>query len=156
AGRRSGPAPGHLRLISWNLRWFPDGKPGNAPKESRTNVDWVACVIAYLDPSLLALQEIKLTDRGTKALARLTSRLGELTGASWSWHADACPVPSQQHVALLYRRDRVSLSEVASHGELDPTARPNGPVGCPGRLRPGLGAYVKSLSGGLDFHVVTA
>lgn len=155
-GRRLKRADDRFRLVTWNVRWFPDGVPGEAPRVSRTDVGWAACVIAYLDPALLLLQEIKLTSRGTSALAELTEKLQEYTGATWRWEADACPKPSTQHLLFLYRTDRVALTESGSHGEIDPTGTPDGAPTCPGRLRPALGAYVKSLQGGVDFHLVNA
>ncbi len=156
AKRRLKRAPGKFRVGTWNIRWFPDGRPGIKASRSGTDVAWVACVIAYTNVDVFALQEIKLTERGQEALLELTTELTRFTGAHWKWVADSCPTPSRQHVAILYRTDRAKLTDILSHGELDPTKREGRPAQCPGDLRPALGAYVKSLAGGVDFHFLSA
>src|SRR5262245_56405754 len=44
-GERRLRAPGTARLASWNVRWFPDGIPGNPSErgEKATDVAWLAC-----------------------------------------------------------------------------------------------------------------
>lgn len=157
SGRRLTLDEGKLRVGTWNVRWFPDGVPGVEPGSRRTatNVPWLACTIAYLNADILGIQEIKLTEPGRAALKELTGELNRLTGAEWKWVADGCPKLDAQHILLLYRADRVELSEVVSHGEMDASAKADGDPACPGALRPGLGGYVKSKRGGVDFHFVS-
>ena len=156
AGARLTRAELRVRLATWNIKWFPDGKPGKGEttRNGGTDIAWLACALTWLDADVVALQEVKQTPRAQEALAALTSRLGELTGAKWSWLSDRCPDPYKQRLTYLYRDDRVSLTLAATHGELDPTAAPDGTPECPGFLRPALGAYVKSKRGGLDFHLL--
>lgn len=155
SGRKLPRKDGKIRVGTWNIRWFPDGKPGNAPDVEGTDIPWAACAIAFLDVDVLGLQEIKLTDRGKEKLTQLTTLLRELTASSWAWVAEDCPTPSRQHVVILYREEAVTISQVKSHGEIDPTAKTGRPAHCPGDLRPALGAYVKSKHGGADFHFVS-
>lgn len=153
-GARLGRTPERLRVATWNIHWFPDGRPGNEPRrDESTDVAWLACALVYLEADVIALQEVKLTDRGRAALTEVTRRMREATGADWRYVADHCAVPSQQHLAFLYRDDRVAMSNVESHDELDPTARDTSP--CSGDLRPALGAYLRSRAGGFDAHVLT-
>ncbi len=158
AGRTLPRAGGRVRVGTWNIKWFPDGKPGkNEPEGGGTDLAWLACAITYLDVDVLGLQEVKLTERGRAAQVTLAAELEKLTGTRWSFEVDACADPYRQHVALLYRTDRLQISHPATHGEIDPTTAKGSdkdPL-CPGNLRPALGLYVKSKQGGLDFHFVT-
>ena len=154
AGVRLKREPETVRVGTWNLRWFPDGAPGNeVSRYHATNVDWLACTLVYLQYDLVGFQEVKLNKRGREALERLVAVLVTETGGDWKWVSDGCPAPGAAHLVMLYRADRVSLKEVFSHSEIDPTT-PFGskPGECAGRLRPALGAYVTSLNGGVDFH----
>ncbi len=157
-GRRLARAPDKVRVGTWNVRWFPDGRPGNAPEAAGTSIEWMACIIAHIDVDVLALQEIKLTARGREALGRLVHELRLYDDVEWRWAADTCPTPGVQHLVLLHRSDRVALEGIESHAAIDPTAgaeRDDAVRGCSGRLRPALAAYVKSRRGGADFHFVT-
>ncbi|MBJ79970.1 MAG: hypothetical protein CMH60_01500 [Myxococcales bacterium] len=159
AGWRLRREENKLRMGTWNIRWFPDGKPGKkANKYGGTDVEWLACVIAALDVDILAVQEFKLTRRGKNALEQLVDTLNTLTGEPWAWESDICPDPERQHVGFLYRTKRVHLSHITTHSEIDPTVRAkNGSSVCPGKLRPALAAYVSSKTkGGVDFHFVTS
>jgi predicted extracellular nuclease len=86
-------------------------------------------------------------------MASVVDQLARLTHGTWEVAVDDCPHPESQHLAMLYRSDRVLVSRVATRGEIDPTVAKHGTPSCPGRLRPALTAYVKSRRGGLDFHV---
>ncbi len=158
-GQRLSRRPGHLRVASWNIKWFPDGQPGqHADKHGGTDISWLACAITYLDADVLALQEIKLTPRGLAAEKELAEKLEKQSGAKWQWENDGCADPYRQHVAFLFRSDRVLLSHRRTDAEIDPTvsrSHEKDPL-CPGNLRPALAAYVKSKMGGVDFHLVTS
>lgn len=158
SGRRQGLVDGKLRVGSWNLRWFPDGAPGNEPKTYRaTNIQWLACAITYLQYDVVGLQEVKLTQRGKNGLEKLIKELERLTSSGWKWIADDCLKPSLPHVLVLYNTDRVAINLGRSHPELDPTGyRSSATPLCPGVLRPALGAYVKSKQGGVDFHFISS
>jgi endonuclease/exonuclease/phosphatase family metal-dependent hydrolase len=135
-----------VRIVSWNVRWFPDGKPGKAPAPEGTDIAWLTCLVRWLDADVIALQEIKRVPHAVAALARVA-------GSRYRVVVDDCADVSRQHLAFLYRPDRVRFDHVATRGEIDPTTAPHGTPSCPGRLRPALSAYAKSLRGGLDFHI---
>jgi endonuclease/exonuclease/phosphatase family metal-dependent hydrolase len=150
---------GVVRVGTWNIKWFPDGRPGNSPDENGgTDIQWLACAIAYLDVDVLALQEVKLTERGFAAKTELVQALDALTHTTWRFETDSCRDPYRQHVGLLYRTDRVDVTEQHTHPEIDPTeSRAKDPdPACRGNLRPAFAAYVKSKAGGLDFHLATS
>ena len=158
AGKRQGLQDDRVRGGTWNLRWFPDGVPGTRSTSRRaTDVQWLACVLTYLQYDVVGLQEVKLTRRGRAALDVLVGHLRELSGVEWRWISDDCADPAAPHVLLLYRPDRLSIDAVKSHPEIDPTSFANSenPL-CPGVLRPALGAYFTSLQGGVDFHFVSS
>jgi endonuclease/exonuclease/phosphatase family metal-dependent hydrolase len=137
-----------LRIVNWNVRWFPDGGPG---KTAGTNLEWLACALVWLDADIVVLEEMK---RSPSAIAAMESVLAQLgAGGRWQVIFDDCPHPESQHLGMLYRTDRVELSHVVTRGEIDPTTVKNGTPSCPGRLRPALTAYVRSKRGGLDFHL---
>ena len=144
-----------LRLATWSLSWFPDGAADHVQGEG-SNVDWLACVLAWLDVDVVTLQRLRLTSRGLVAMDGLLTKLKETTHVEWRWQGDTCAGSKRAHVAVLWRVDRVQVSLVASHPEIDvsphtDTEHPD----CPGELMPALGLYVKSLMGGVDFHLVT-
>ena len=144
-----------LRLLSWTLGWFPDGSPGE-PQGDGSNVDWLACALTWMDVDVVALERVKLTPAGQRAMERLVQKLNELTKANWRFEADGCPGSRRSHVVILWRTDRAQVSLAASHPELD--VSPHTDVDhpdCPGELTPALGVYVKSTTGGLGFHLVT-
>lgn len=146
---------GQVRIATWNVRWFPDGGPGKQPKAGQgTDIAWLACAIAWLDPAVLVLEEVKRTPHAVAAANDLLARLHAHTGTTWELVVDDCGDPLKQHIAIVYRTDAVRSSGVVTRGELDPTIAPHGTASCPGRLRPGLSAYFVSKKGGVDFHVV--
>jgi endonuclease/exonuclease/phosphatase family metal-dependent hydrolase len=146
AGSRLPRPKFRVRVGTWNVKAFP----------KYSDVGWLACALTWLDVDLVGLQEVLLTADGKEALDELTRQLAARTGAAWYWVADTCPDPERFHMVLLHRGDRVHLSDVATHPEVDPThKKEGGTTECPGNLRPALGAYVQSNLGGVDFHFVT-
>ncbi len=79
--------------------------------------------------------------------------MARIAGNRYRVVTDDCPDDSRQHLAFLYRPDRLRLTDVRTRGEIDPTVETHGTPSCPGRLRPALTAYVTSLRGKLDFHL---
>jgi endonuclease/exonuclease/phosphatase family metal-dependent hydrolase len=153
SGERLARDADRLRLGTWNIRWFPDGgpgtrAPGSKPGPTATDVDWLACALAWLQADVMVLQEIKGTDQARAALARLTSELDRLTGGRHRVELDRCSAKGRQHVALLFDETRVRVEHVRNVGALNPHG-----VACAQNLRPGLGAYVRS-TGGADFHLI--
>ncbi len=145
-----------VRVGSWNIRWFPDGGPGAT--EQPTQIEWLACGVAWLGVDLLAVQEFK---RGASdpAVKRLITQLRRHTGDAWELLLDDCPSDNRQHVGVLYKADRLTLTRLASEPEVNPKANAGsrrlgaGGRGCAGRLRPGFGASVQHASG-LDFELL--
>ncbi len=137
------------RIGTWNVRWFPDGGPGNAPKEPGTDIAWLACGIASLDVDVLALQEIKALPRSRQRLAELTADLDRLTGGTWKVELDDCPQLATQHTGLLWDEKRVHGSALRTQGELNPHGEP-----CKDSLRPGFGGHFRFATG-QSAHVIS-
>lgn len=145
AARKSGTA----RLMSYNLRWFPDGIPGKRAGQAPTDIEWLACAIAVSKVDVVLLQEIKTTPRARQELALLTTALNRHTGGSFEVQLDPCPIETSQHVGLLYDGARTK----ASHFQVYPGVNPHGDP-CRDQLRPGFGGFFE-FPGGLDLHVVS-
>ncbi|HWA76276.1 MAG TPA: endonuclease/exonuclease/phosphatase family protein [Polyangiaceae bacterium] len=136
--------------MSWNIRWFPDGGPGKSPSEHPTDLEWLACALAYLNADVFALQELKAYPGARQKLDRVRARLDELAHGAHQTRLDDCDPPAAQHVALLWDAKRIRATDFAIFGELNPLGAP-----CQGHLRPGLGARFR-FPAGLDLEVVTA
>jgi endonuclease/exonuclease/phosphatase family metal-dependent hydrolase len=152
AALASAPArpTGVARIGAWNLHWFPDGGPGRQPTEDPSNLDWLACAIAYLRVDVLAVEEVKAGERPRQALDDLAARLSALSGSRFRALLDDCPKASSQKVGLLYDERRATLGPHATLGELNPHGEP-----CKDQLRPGFAAHFR-FPGGLDLTVVAA
>lgn len=48
-----------LRVVSWNLQWYPGGKPGASKQEKVRHAQLVAEQLAKLKPDILLVQEIR-------------------------------------------------------------------------------------------------
>jgi endonuclease/exonuclease/phosphatase family metal-dependent hydrolase len=149
AGQRASRAPGTARLGSWNLHWFPDGKPGRGDGPGGTDLDWLACAIAWMSVDVLAVQEVKAHPRARQKAQELTAKLDQLTSGKWRLMLDDCPAASTQHVGFLFNEARVSARLEQTFAALNPHGQP-----CKDQLRPGFGAYFR-FPGGLDLHAVS-
>jgi len=150
-GDRAPRQPGQARIGSWNLHWFPDGKPGKGggeEPERGSDLPWLACVIRWLDLDALALQELKSGSAARAALDRLRALL-DAQGGSWQADLDGCDKNGQQ-VGLLYDRKRLQHLSSFDVAELNPHGAP-----CKDQLRPGRASYLR-FPGGLDLYVVSA
>jgi endonuclease/exonuclease/phosphatase family metal-dependent hydrolase len=141
-----------VRFGSWNIRFFPDGGP-NGPHKP-TDVDWLACAIAFMQVDVLAVQEFlapvgSAAERIEARHRALLDRLKELTGDAWGIVLDECDPNrrDRQHVGFVFNRARVQLSRTRHVSSMNPDG------GCR-NLRPGLAADVRA-PGGLDLHVVS-
>ena len=132
-----------VRVGTWNIRWFPDGKPGNEPQAAGTDIPWLACAIASLDVDVLALQEIKHTPRSRERMKQLIARLDALTGGRWKLELDRCGKSVQQHVGLLYDSSAVSAEGFVQAGAVNPHGQ-----ACEKQLRPGFVGRFRARSGG--------
>src|SRR5947207_15043281 len=62
------PETAKIRITTWNLEWFPNGSPHEAPPEKQAQrIEAAADVLKKLDPDILLLQEMRDYD----ACARL-------------------------------------------------------------------------------------
>lgn len=146
-GERLSKDPGTARIAAWNVRWFPDGGPGNAGGKP-TNVEWLACAIAWLGADVVALEELKSTPRTQAALATLKAALATFTGDRYEVELDRCPGEGRQGVALLYDATRVRARGFRNLDALNPAGS-----ACDEHLRPGFTGYFR-FPGGADAHVV--
>jgi endonuclease/exonuclease/phosphatase family metal-dependent hydrolase len=149
----SAPSPrpkGVARVGAWNLHWFPDGGPGERKREHGSDLDWLACSIAWLRVDVLAVEEIKAGARPRQALEDLATRVSALTGSRFLTLLDDCPKSSSQKIGMLYDARRVALGKHRTLAELNPHGQP-----CKDQLRPGLAAHFR-FPGGLDLTVVAA
>jgi endonuclease/exonuclease/phosphatase family metal-dependent hydrolase len=146
-------APGSARIATWNLKWFPDGGPGKRPNPNSdevTDLDWLACAIAWLDVDIVVLQEIKLHADARASMVKLRSVLDRLTGGRWQAEFDRCPIEPVQHVGFLFDEKRVSAQKWNTYPSFNPHGQP-----CKDQLRPGFGGYFR-FRGGFDTHVIAA
>jgi endonuclease/exonuclease/phosphatase family metal-dependent hydrolase len=145
---QTGRPAGTARIGAWNLRWFPDGKPGKAAAGSGTDLVWMACAISVMRLDVLAVEEIKQGPDAERAIATVLVELNRLTGGDWKLELDGCPRASSQRVGLLYDGRRVRLTHKSVIAELNPHGEP-----CRDQLRPGLLGYF-TFPGGLDLSIV--
>lgn len=158
-GRLAREIPDTLRVGAWNIRWFPRGcSQGESCPENATDLDWLACTVAWMNVDLLAIEEILETQAAIQAMTQVRSRLDTLTGGSWQVDLSDCGAPGAQHLGFLWNSRRVSLNNQADSCELNGATTP-GPScdACAGNLRPGRYARVQSArAGGADFHIAAA
>lgn len=140
-----------VRVGTWNIRWFPDGKPGKRPAAngSGTDVAWLACAIAWLGVDALSVQEFKNTAWAQQQTQALLQKLSKHTGATWRLQLDDCDRRSSQHVGVLWRTDRLQAGKPLVLAELNPHGE-----ACKDQLRPGL-ALPLTRGAGIDFILVS-
>jgi endonuclease/exonuclease/phosphatase family metal-dependent hydrolase len=136
-----------VRIATWNVRWFPDGRPGGSDPQRTTDLDWLGCAIAGLSVDAIALQEVLLHERGRAALDRLLTALDRRTGGRWQAIDDGCP-PEHQHLVFLVDTSRARIESHRTIAEFNPTGH-----ACEQRLRPGLLVRLR-FGGGLDLSVL--
>ncbi len=145
-----------LRVATWNLRWFPVGTSPDRPDGSAepTDIEWLICVIRWMQVDILAIQESLGTSEATQAWKTLTSQLSQKTGQIWRWYRQPCGRPDDHHIGLLWNDTRVSLSDFDSLWQFNAKAQsPQNP--CAFGLRPGQYAYAQSREvEGVDFHLI--
>lgn len=146
--RRLARRPRTARFASWNLHWFPDGKPGRAA--AGADVAWLACALSWLDADVIAVQEVKQTAPARVALEQLLRELNRLSGARYVSGMDDCGSRVPQHVGLIWNEARVKASEIGTVAALNPSGD-----ACGRQLRPGLGARLR-FPGGLDLTAMSA
>jgi endonuclease/exonuclease/phosphatase family metal-dependent hydrolase len=148
AGRRLSRAPGVARFASWNLHWFPDGKPGSGG--SGADLHWLACAVWWLDADVVAVQEVKQTRQAELALGSLLVELSRLSGGRYRARVDDCGSRVPQHVGLIWNEARVQATELETVAALNPSGE-----ACAKQWRPGLAARFR-FPGGLDLLTISA
>jgi endonuclease/exonuclease/phosphatase family metal-dependent hydrolase len=141
----SPPQGNRVRIVSWNVRWFPDGVRTPRGTRAGTDVEWLACALAAASPDLVLLQEVKSGVRTERALSQLTAGLNR-RGGDWVFALDDCGAKGRQQLAFLFDRARTLAKNVRTVGALNPTGK-----ACK-HVRPGLAGYFR-FAGGLDLHV---
>jgi endonuclease/exonuclease/phosphatase family metal-dependent hydrolase len=148
-GARAERGAGTARIAEWNVHWFPDGGPGTPSSTARkTDVEWMACALAWMNVDVVALAEVKSRQYSAAAVERLTQRLDELTDGHHIVRVDDCPDQNGQHVAWLINQQRVTATDWQMHASLNPSGD-----ACARQLRPGLGVNLR-FPGGLDLHAI--
>jgi endonuclease/exonuclease/phosphatase family metal-dependent hydrolase len=146
AGRRAAATrPDVVRIATWNIRWFP---------QETTDVEWVACTIAWLNVEVLSVNEITDTDTARTAIARVMLLLESFTQAPWRVDLQECGGPTAQHVGFLWNTGRVTLSDHRDMWQFNARATATSSP-CAGRLRPGRYARVQAVGGGVTFHAIS-
>ncbi|MBM3814070.1 MAG: hypothetical protein FJW20_20780 [Acidimicrobiia bacterium] len=155
AGRRMAKSdPDALIVGTWNIRWFAKGcSPNETCPENRTDLDWLACSIAWMQVDVLAVQEVMRAAIDVEKLAVVLGKLNELTQGSWQWDFQECGNSSSQRVGFLWNGSRIKLSNRKDVWQLNPNAV-NGDNACAGFLRPGRYARAEAVGGGADFNII--
>jgi endonuclease/exonuclease/phosphatase family metal-dependent hydrolase len=154
AGERLPRDAGRVRLATWNLRWFPRGCPPDRECPGQeTDVEWLACGIAWMQVDVLAVQEVLRSGAGERGLAALTRALEALAGGRWRNDVQACGESGAQAVGFVWNAERVTLEDHADLWELNGDRRARPRDACAARLRPGRYARLRG-PGGLDASLV--
>lgn len=135
---RADDPPATIRVATWNVEWFfddfkPDNRSDLAKEQSapsRDEYDWkkrkLADVIAALEPTVIALQEVEDRD----IMFELTKELENVHKLRYRYALiDGFDFTTEQDVALLYRSGLVEYSrreqtaEEADSDQLDPLSK---------------------------------
>lgn len=154
--RMASESSAKIRLATWNIRWFPIGKPSDQSENvaDPTDIAWLICAIRWMQLDILAVQESLATPEAAKAWDRIIASLNQQTGATWRWHRQSCGRPDDHHIGLLWNDTRVSLSEFESLWQFNAKAQ-SATNACTFGLRPGQYAWVQAREPkGVDFHLI--
>lgn len=128
----------NLRIVSWNIRWFPTGDLFD--RKHPTDIAWLSCVLTWLDADIIAVQEFQTSTSAIDAVDSLLDGLIALTGHNWQAKLQPCGTKRSQHVGYVYNADRVLTNTTQDAPK------------CSGELRPSLTTYFQR-KGGIDFHL---
>lgn len=155
-GRMAPASSSTLRIATWNLRWFPQGQPENQHNEMSEPTDllWLACVILWMQPDILAVQESLATANARKAWKTVIDQLHQRTDDTWHWSPQRCGRSDDHHIGFLWNAGHVTLSHFDSLWQFNAKATSRQSP-CGGGLRPGHYAWVQSRKkNGVDFHLI--
>ena len=146
----------HLRLATWNIRWFPLGQPedrrGN--HTTITDIEWLVCALRWMHIDIVSIQESLATSKANRAWNKITTLLTEQTGDSWKWYRQPCGRSEGHHIGLLWNASKITLSNFKSLWRLNAKANSHNDP-CAKGLRPGQYAWVHSQDpNGVDFHLI--
>lgn len=154
AGHRMNKALDQFRIGSYNIRWFNDGTMAPTPSNTKqTDIEWLACVIAFMNVDILSLQEIRTHNKAQQAMKDLLSKLKKHTKVTWKFDLQNCGHGALHHVGFIWRTDRTSIMDTQDLWRFNAKAR-NSSKPCASNRRPGAYGYVKT-SKGLDFHLIS-
>ncbi|MCA9421096.1 MAG: endonuclease/exonuclease/phosphatase family protein, partial [Nitrospira sp.] len=154
--RMAAESSSKIRLATWNIRWFPIGKPSDQSENHAdpTDIEWLICAIRWMQIDILAVQESLATPEATKAWDLIINSLNQRTGDTWRWYRQPCGRPDDHHVGLLWNDTRVSLSQFESLWQFNAKAK-SANNACTFGLRPGQYAWVQARKPkGVDFHLI--
>lgn len=152
-GQRLPGSVDKIRLVSWNLRWFPEGSL-NPDSPRKTDLGWAACAISWMNADVVALQGIRDHEAARSSMQDLIRDIEKRTASTWRVSLQECGNPYSQHVGLLWNADAVDISELADAWRFNANSN-SAASPCKGNLRPGRYGRLKSRKGGLDFHLVS-
>ena len=144
AGGRMADGTDRLRIATWNIRWFPD----------RTDLEWLACTLAWMNVDVVAVQKFKATREAYDALDAVTDSLGAYVGGNWRLDLQDCGGEERQHVEFLWNANRVSFTITMDRWRMNGAAEHGNGSDCDGNLRRRRSAYA-TVSGGVDLHLVS-
>jgi endonuclease/exonuclease/phosphatase family metal-dependent hydrolase len=144
-----------IRLVTWNIRWFPQGTMYGNNQDKYTDQAWLSCALAWLDADIIAVQEILDHTTARQAMENVLDGLQGYNGGNWEIDLQQCGSGNAQHVGFIYNADRVELAGNKDMWQFNGKASGSQDSPCKGNLRPGRYAYVKSKStNGFDFHLI--
>lgn len=120
--QRRSSTVGALRVGTWNIRYFPDGA-ASGTSELATDIEWLACAIAFLDVDVLAMQEIKSHARARAASHELIRQLHALTGREYAFEVAQCDDPNMHRPGVLYDSARITLTRRQTIGQFEVGSR---------------------------------
>ncbi len=155
-GRMALPDSDVLRVGTWNIRWFPRGGSPNRRHQTAapTDLKWLVCVLIWMRPDVLMVQESLTTDAARDAWARVLRTLEQRTGDVWKWSVQSCGRHDRHHIGVLWNTGRATLSDIRSLRRMNARAGATRSP-CAGGRHPGHYARVRSTRpAGADFHLI--
>jgi len=111
-------SPDSLRVISWNIEWYPGQRRNPTPEEAQHHAERVKPIVARLNPDLLLAQEIA----NWQAFAELCDAVPDLRPAVVSaFHSEQTGEYWDQQLAIASKLPVLAAwSEPWSEGEIHP------------------------------------
>ncbi len=126
-----------LRIVTWNLEFL--GRSESGPGKNK-DLSWLGCTLAWLNPDVLAIQEVNGESEPAATLESLAQELKRQTGENWAYVLQSCS--GRQMLGFLIRRDHYEIQANQTIWYLNSKAQSEADA-CD-RLRPGLAVQVKA------------